>query len=49
MMSFCSGVDREAQQGFSENITLFKVNNRDTKIRYEICSELTLKTAEQLQ
>ena len=28
------------------NIYLFKVNNRNTKKRCEICSELTIKTPE---
>ena len=28
---------------------MFKVNNRNTAIRYEICSKLTLKTPERCQ
>ena len=28
------------------NIYLFKVNNRNARKRYEICSELTIKTPE---
>ena len=28
---------------------MFKVNNRNTKTRCEICSELTIKTAERRQ
>ena len=49
MTSFYSGVDRETQQGVPGNIYLFKVNNRDTRIRCKIHSELTLQTPEQLQ
>ena len=30
-------------------IYLFKVNNRDTRTRYEICSKLTIKTPERRQ
>ena len=26
---------------------MFKVNNKDTKTRFEICSKLTIKTPEQ--
>ena len=29
---------------YSVNFCLFKVNNRNTRTRYEICSELTIKT-----
>ena len=31
------------------NIYLFKVNNRNTRKRYEICSKLTIKTPERRQ
>ena len=31
------------------NISLFKVNNRNTRKRFEICSKLTIKTPEQRQ
>ena len=31
------------------NICLFKVNNRNTRKRFEICSKLTIKTPEQRQ
>ena len=34
---------------FSANIYLFKVNNRNTRNRREICSKLTIKTPEQCQ
>ena len=30
------------------NIYLFKVNNRNTRKRFEICSKLALKTPERL-
>ena len=33
----------------SANIYLFKVNNRSTQKRCEICSELTIKTPERYQ
>ena len=36
-----------SQTTFSANIYLFKVNNRDTRKRYQICSKLTVKTPEQ--
>ena len=31
------------------NIYLFKVNNRNTRKRFEICSKLTIKTSERCQ
>ena len=34
---------------FSAKIYLFKVNNRNTRKRHEICSNLTLKTPERRQ
>ena len=34
---------------FPANIYLFKVNNRNTRKRCEICSKLTTKTPEQRQ
>ena len=34
---------------FSVNIYLFKVNNINTRKRYEICSNLTLTTPERCQ
>ena len=34
---------------FPVGVYLFKVNNRNTRIRCEICSELTVKTPERHQ
>ena len=34
---------------FPANIYLFKVKNRNTRKRYEICSKLTIKTLERRQ
>ena len=34
---------------FLANIYLFKVNNRNTRKRYEICSKLTIKILERRQ
>ena len=34
---------------YPANIYLFKVNNRNTRKRCEICSKLTIKTPERLQ
>ena len=34
---------------YSKNIYLFKVNNRNTRKSYEICSKLTIKTPERHQ
>ena len=34
---------------FSMGICLFKINNRNTKTRYEICSKLGIKTPERRQ
>ena len=34
---------------YPDNIYLFKVNNRNTRKRCEICSELTIKTPERRQ
>ena len=34
---------------FLPGICLFKINNRNTKTRYEICSKLQIKTPEQRQ
>ena len=38
---------RHSRRSVPANIYLFKVNNRNTKIRCEICSKLTIKTSEQ--
>ena len=34
---------------YSANIYLFKVNNRNTRKRYEICSKLAIKTRQCLR
>ena len=49
MTLFCSGVNKEAPYGFSEKIQihLFKVKNRDFRIKCEIISKLLTKTREQ--
>ena len=38
-----------SQSNYQANICLFKVNNRNTRKRYEICSKLTIKTPERRQ
>ena len=37
------------ESGYPVNIYLFKVNNRNTRKRYEICSELSIQAPEQRQ
>ena len=37
------------KRSYPANIHLFKVNNRNTRERCEICSKLTMKTPEQRQ
>ena len=39
-------IDEYDIEDFSANICLFKVNNRNTRKRYEICSKLTIKPPE---
>ena len=39
----------ECRDIFPTGIYLFKVNNRNTRTRYEICSKLTVKTPERRQ
>ena len=39
-------IDEYDTEDFSANICLFKVNNRNTRKRYEICSKLTIKPPE---
>ena len=39
----------EDVEGNSANIFLFNVNNRTTRKRWEICSNLTIKTPERCQ
>ena len=34
---------------FQGNIYLFKISNRNTRKRFEICSKLTIETPERLQ
>ena len=43
MFSVFKGVI-DVSQNYPDNIYLFKVNNRDTRKRCGICSELTIKT-----
>ena len=33
----------------TDDLYMFKINNRNTRTRFEICSKLTIKTAERLQ
>ena len=46
MISFYSGVDTVPWHRFQASIYLFKVNNVYTRIKFEICSKLTIKSTE---
>ena len=39
-----SSITHQLRQGYPVGMYLFKVNNRNTRKRYEICSKLTIKT-----
>ena len=43
------GGSLKKNHGFPTSIYLLKVNNRNTRIWYEICSKITIKTPEQRQ
>ena len=42
-------VKKRKQRNNPVNVYLFKVNNRNTRERWEICSKLTIKTSERRQ